>query len=113
MPESVETELKLDPATGMPVGVVGRITLAEPTPDARRAGFASADDLLQMADEALRDSGIRCMGILDRLDVAFAENRDLEANTLRSLFRVYLDMLGFSAIKLKIFLRSDIWRAIT
>lgn len=112
-PESVESELKLDPATGMPVGIVGRITLGEPTPDARRAGFVSADDLLQMADEALSDAGFDVWVLFDRLDVAFAEDRELEANALRSLFRVYLDMLGFSAIKLKIFLRSDIWRAIT
>lgn len=112
-PQSIESELKFDPSTGVPVGIVGRITLAEPTPDERRAGFISADDLLQLADDALAEAGFDVWVLFDRLDVAFAENHALEANALRSLFRVYLDMLGFSAIKLKIFLRSDIWRAIT
>lgn len=112
-PESVEGELKIDPLTGVPVGVVGRITLGEPSADARRAGYVSADGLLQMTNEALRDAGFEVWVLFDRLDVAFAENQNLEANALRSLFRVYLDMLGFAAVKLKIFLRSDIWRTIT
>lgn len=112
-PESVESEIRLDPLTGAPVGIVGRITLGEPTADARRAGFVSADDLLQMADSALHDAAFEVWVLFDRLDVAFADNRELEANALRSLFRVYLDMLGLSSLKLKIFLRSDIWRDIT
>ncbi len=31
----------------------------------------------------------------NRLDVAFAENPELEENSLRGLFHVYLDMLAF------------------
>lgn len=110
---ALETEMKLDPTTGAPVGLVGRITLGEPTPDDRSRGFISADDLLHMADESLRQSGYSVWVLFDRLDVAFAENAELEANALRSLFRVYLDLLAFDAIRLKIFLRSDIWNAIT
>lgn len=51
--------------------------------------------------------------MIDRLDVAFAESEELERNALRALFRVYLDLLGFGSIGLKIFLRDDIWRRIT
>lgn len=51
--------------------------------------------------------------LLDRLDVAFAESYDLEQNALRALFRVYLDLLDFEHIRLKIFLRTDIWNRIT
>ena len=40
---------------------------------------------------------------------AFAETHELERNALRALFRVYLDIANFSNIKLKIFIRSDIW----
>jgi hypothetical protein len=50
---------------------------------------------------------------LDRLDVAFVENEELEQNALRALFRVYLDLLGSQNLKLKIFLRTDIWNRIT
>jgi hypothetical protein len=51
--------------------------------------------------------------LLDRLDVAFAENDELEENALRALFKVYLDLAGANRIKLKIFLRSDIWGRLT
>jgi hypothetical protein len=36
----------------------------------------------------------------------------LEANALRALFRVYVDLRSFDRISLKIFLRTDIWRRI-
>lgn len=51
--------------------------------------------------------------LLDRLDVAFADNVDLEQNALRALFRVYLDLKGLANIRLKIFLRNDIWGRLT
>jgi len=51
--------------------------------------------------------------LLDRLDVAFVEDINLEANALRALFRVYLDLLAYPLVKLKIFLRTDIWARIT
>ena len=43
--------------------------------------------------------------LLDRLDVAFADSADLEANALRALFRVYPDMAALSNFGVKIFLR--------
>ena len=48
---------------------------------------------------------------LDRLDVAFSDNEDLEESALRALFRVYLELPDL--VKLKIFLRTDIWQRIT
>jgi hypothetical protein len=54
------------------------------------------------------NGGINVWILLDRLDVAFAEHPDLEANALQGLFRVYLDLMGYEHVKLKIFLRSDI-----
>jgi hypothetical protein len=44
--------------------------------------------------------------------VAFAETDDLEVVALRALFRTYLDMAHLTQIKVKIFLRDDIWRKI-
>src|SRR5690606_29211793 len=61
----------------------------------------------------LRQAGYQAWVLLDRLDVAFAENVELESNALRALFRVYLDLLALSNVKLKIFLRTDIWARIT
>lgn len=111
--ESVEGGLKLDPATGQPSGVTGKITLREPSSALRDKGFLSADRLIAYANAALEQANIHVWVLLDRLDVAFAETHDLERNALRALFRVYRDLAEFDAIKLKIFLRSDIWSRIT
>jgi hypothetical protein len=69
--------------------------------------------LFVAANEALVSAEYHLWVLLDRLDVAFAETHELERNALRALFRVYLDLAANEAIKLKIFLRSDIWKRIT
>jgi hypothetical protein len=111
--ESIEGGMDVDPATGMPKGFKGKISLREPADRAREHGVVSADDLMRAADSALADAGIEVWILLDRLDVAFSDSRELEANALRALFKVYLDLVPFESLRLKIFLRSDIWRAIT
>jgi len=45
--------------------------------------------------------------------VAFVESEELETNALRALFKAYLDLSQFTEIKIKIFLRDDIWQKIT
>lgn len=112
-PQSVEGEVKLDPATGSPVGLATKITLSEPSVEDARRGARSVDSLLASANSALENSGYRVWLLFDRLDVAFAESRELEANGLRALFKVYLDVLDLNAVQMKIFLRSDVWKAIT
>lgn len=104
----------IDPLTQMPKGFKGKIVFREPSGEAKAAGLESIDNLLNLADRALKgDAGYLVWILLDRLDVAFAENTLLEQNALRALFRVYLDLLGFTNIRIKIFLRSDIWNRIT
>jgi hypothetical protein len=78
-----------------------------------RAKFISVNDLFSLADKALRQADRKIWVLLDRLDVAFAENHELETNALRALFRVYLDLNEYETIRLKIFMRSDIWKRIT
>lgn len=72
----------------------------------------SLDELLGFLDRAYIEEKITCWLALDRLDVAFSDSSDLEGNALRALFRTYLDMTSLSNIKIKIFLRDDIWRKI-
>lgn len=110
--ESVEGGLTVDPNTGAP-GFSGKITLQEPSAVLRERGFQTADRLLAFANTALVDAKQKIWLLLDRLDVAFAETHELERNALRALFRVYLDIAEHEAIKLKIFLRSDIWSRIS
>ena len=110
--QELEAGLKVDPVMGAP-SVTGRITFREPSADERKAGFVSVDELIVDANESLKASDLEAWIILDRLDVAFAEVRELEENALRALFRVYLDFLGLTNVRLKIFLRDDIWERIT
>jgi len=70
------------------------------------------DELLDIAGEALEKANINVWLLFDRLDVAFADSKDLEKNALRALFRVYNDLKAYPAIGMKIFVRDDIWRRI-
>jgi hypothetical protein len=109
----VEAGLELDPATGTPSGVIGRLSLAEPTGELRSKGITSVDGLYKIIDDALENGGFQVWVALDRLDVAFADSHELEANALRALIRVYGDLRAFKNISLKIFLREDIWQRIS
>lgn len=107
----LEAAVELDPITGASKAS-GKISMREPSAAARKQGVVSADDLIELANTTLASKGLSFWIALDRLDVAFAESDALEANALRALFRVYLDLAGLDNIKLKIFLRDDIWRRI-
>jgi hypothetical protein len=110
--EALESGFKMDPQTGQNELILGRITLREPNLAGRNLGLVSADSLLELANDALSKAGLKMWLVLDRLDVAFADSDELEGNALRALFRVYLDLLQYDNITLKIFLRSDIWQRI-
>lgn len=113
-PVSVEYGVKLDPYTQHPTGFSRKITFAEPSAADEKAGAKSVDALLAVANAALGErESFTLWVLLDRLDVAFVESTALEQNALRALFRVYLDIGGLERLRLKIFLRDDIWRRIT
>jgi hypothetical protein len=112
-PQALEGGIEIDPVSQLPKGFKGKIIFAEPGALGSDGEFRSVDRLLELANQALLASGLKAWVLLDRLDVAFAEDIRLEANALRALFRVYLDLLAFPAIQLKIFLRTDIWTRIT
>lgn len=112
-PQGIEGGIVIDPITQMPKGFTGKILFSEPGRQASDAEYRSVDRLLELANTALVAAGFQAWVLLDRLDVAFADAVDLESNALRALFRVYLDLLAFPSVKLKIFLRTDIWTRIT
>jgi hypothetical protein len=111
--ESFEPNVQFNEMTGMPEGIGIKISFREPTADQAKRGAISVSELLQNADVELDASGYKIWFLFDRLDVAFAESPDLEANALRALFKVYLDFANYNNITLKLFLRSDIWKRIT
>lgn len=112
-PQAVEGTLNIDPATQLPKGFTGKISFSEPAGPQADLQFRSVDQLLELANEAFLNANLRAWVLFDRLDVAFAENADLESNALRALFRVYLDFGSLSNLTLKVFLRTDIWSRIT
>ena len=111
-PSGIEGGVEIDPVSGLP-NFHGRISFSEVGTTSSDQNTKSVDELLSILNGVLREKDIKVWILLDRLDVAFAEHPNLEANALKGLFRVYLDLLGFESIKLKIFLRSDIWKRIT
>jgi hypothetical protein len=111
--EAIEGGLTIDPATQMPSGITGRIVLREPSADLKQKGFVSVDSLFAYLNKGLEEYGLKVWVLLDRLDVAFVENHELEANALRALIRAYADVRNRDLISLKIFLREDIWKRIT
>lgn len=112
-PGSVEGSVALDPATGAPVALSTRISFEEVSTRDEEQGRVSAEQLYELADVALRESELVVWLMLDRLDVAFVDSPELEANALRALFRVYSLLTPLDRITLKIFLRTDIWDQIT
>lgn len=112
-PDSLEAGLNIDSTTGLPIGFTAKVTFDEPSIEQERAGIVSVDRLYEDVNEILIGQDLRVWLILDRLDVAFTASHDLEANALRALFRVYRLIEPLSQLRLKIFLRSDIWAQIT
>jgi hypothetical protein len=110
--KGLEGTVGIDPTTGMPT-FTGKIILGEPTHEQQKLGFISVDQLIHKINKALKEMNVTVWLVLDRLDVAFADSSELENNALRSLFRVYLDLIAHSQISVKIFLRDDIWNNIT
>lgn len=110
--ESVEWTVALEPATGLPI-VTRKVNLAKGVaPEDERIDLP-LDELLGFAESALAKNGYSLWILFDRLDVAFNDTPDLERNALRALFRVYNDFKAFDNIKLKLFVRDDIWERIT
>jgi hypothetical protein len=111
--QKLESGIQIDPNTGMPIEVSGKIIFREPSLEDRRHGVISADEALSDANNALGEATLRLWILLDRLDVAFADSPQLETNALRALFRAYRDLRDLDNIALEIFLRSDIWKKVT
>lgn len=111
--ESLQPGVDLNEVTGLPSGISLKVSFREPNIQEERAGIISVDSLYEILNDSLTENNIALWILIDRLDVAFSENIELETNALKALFIVYNDLKPFEEIKLKIFLRDDIWKRIT
>lgn len=68
---------------------------------------------LGLLNDALVEADLSAWLVLDRLDEAFAGSILVEIPALRALFRTYLDLTEFEQIRLKMFVRRDLFRRIT
>jgi len=70
------------------------------------------EEALGLLNRCLREADVTAWIVLDRLDEAFQGFPETEIPALRALFRTYLDLLEFDRIKLKLFIRRDLFRKI-
>lgn len=112
-PESVEAGPKIDAATGSITGFSFKVTFGVGTNSTKQLGVESLESLLDETSTGLAEENYHLWLGIDRLDVAFAENDELETNALRALFKTYLDFQSVDRLCPKVFLRTDIWRNIT
>lgn len=67
---------------------------------------------LRLLNECLGEIDFSAWIALDRLDEAFQGFPEIEVPALRALLRTYLDLLAFDRIRLKLFVRRDLFRKI-
>ncbi|WP_424944127.1 P-loop ATPase, Sll1717 family [Aliiroseovarius crassostreae] len=111
--DAADGELELDPSTGVPKKIKAKLTFGSPTTNQQKLGIVSIDALLQSYNNLLLQNNRKVWILLDRLDAIFPNDRDKEKIALRSLVRVYAAARNLPAIRIKIFMRNDLWSSIT
>ena len=111
--KEISTTAEIDPYSGMYVGQKFSISFGDPSKTDFEHGLIPIEHAFDLLSESLRHNKIYLWIVIDRLDVAFLESEELETNALRALFKAYLDLAKYDEIKIKIFLRDDIWQKIT
>jgi hypothetical protein len=97
--------------TGIPV-ITPRVEFDNSTSSETAQKNVSVEFALRLLDTCLADAGISVWVAVDRLDEAFQGFPQVEVPALGALLRTYLDMLDFPRIKLKLFVRRDLFRRI-
>jgi hypothetical protein len=107
-----QPEVEVNPTTGT-FTVKGKINFEKYSGKDRKEGYNTTDELLDKIDQDLKAADNTVWLLLDRLDVAFIDDKEIERRALKSLFLVYNSLKRFENIQCKIFLRDDIMLKIT
>ena len=112
-PKAARVEVTFD-ALGIPI-FTPKVEFGGPDNEIKeiKTDFILHDDALRLLNSALTENSITIWVALDRLDEAFVGFSEVELPALRALFRTYLDLLAFERIRLKLFVRKDLFRKIT
>jgi hypothetical protein len=111
-PKALGIEVKFD-HTGLPVMTpMAQYAGEGPEPTEELDNLVSHEEALGLLNEILADLDATVWLVLDRLDEAFLGYPDIETPALRALLRTYLDLLSCSHLRLKIFVRRDLFAKI-
>jgi hypothetical protein len=108
--KKAELEFSIDPASGK-YSVIPRVERAQESPTIALQPVP-IEAALGVLSDCLSEVGNVAWVALDRLDEAFQGVPEVEIPALRALLRTYLDMREFSNIKIKLFIRRDLFRRI-
>ena len=106
--KSAEFKIETSPEGGM--SFVPKVEFGENKEE--NESHISIESALQLLNTCLSEVGKSVWIAVDRLDEAFQGHNDIEIPALRALFRSYLDLLAFERIKLKLFVRRDLFSRI-
>ncbi|WP_227284456.1 hypothetical protein [Boseongicola sp. H5] len=107
-PSSMEVGLSVT-ETGMPI-VTPKVELGS---NRNRGEIIYNGDFLSVLDAAIASTDLTVWVLFDRLDEAFSGRQEVEIPALRALMRTYLDLTNLKNLRLKLFLRKDLFRKIT
>jgi hypothetical protein len=99
--------------TVTPVGIPIIGARLEFSDDERMESISRHDDALRLLNKIMEKLDITVWVVLDRLDEAFQGQPALETPVLRALLRTYLDSLEFDRLRVKLFVRKDLFGRIT
>lgn len=110
-PDSSETTFTIS-ETGLPI-VSQKFTFGDVgKSESAKIREITHEEAFELLNDCLSDVGYSVWVALDRLDEAFQGYPDIEVSALRALLRTYLDLLAFDKLRLKIFVRKDLFRKI-
>jgi hypothetical protein len=109
MPKMAEVEFTLS-ETGIPI-ITPKLTFGDGGNE-QQIKEVSHGEALRLLNDCLSELGYSVWIALDRLDEAFQGFPEIEVPALRALMRTYLDLLEFDHLRLKLFVRRDLFRRI-
>jgi hypothetical protein len=108
-PTSAEIAFSLTEA-GMP-SITPKLEFGSPN-ERTEARIIPHEQTFSYLNDCLAEIGVTVWIVLDRLDEAFQGYPEVERPALRALLRTYLDLLEFDHLRLKLFVRKDLFRKV-
>ncbi len=109
-PKSAQMAFSFSEA-GIPV-VTPRVEFGSGEQDLAAPDVISHEDGFSLLNRTLDEMELTVWVVMDRLDEAFQGFPAVETSALRALFRTYLDLLAYPRIRLKLFVRNDVFRKV-